>query len=181
MNYYDVANTTELQEYKNKNLFDPWIGTSLEGYRYMNNKQKGAFGEKYVQIVMESFGHDVKPAATSTAGHDRVINGILTEIKFSVTKTNTPKRTLTEDDFTINHVAVGKDWERLIFFGVNKDPSKFRAKFMTKEQFVRALEETDFITSQQGGKKSGNDDWMISGKRLCKMMESKYMQDLTEW
>jgi len=32
----------------------------------------------------EAAGHEVKRAKTSTAGHDRVIDNILTEIKFSL-------------------------------------------------------------------------------------------------
>jgi len=36
----------------------------------------------------------------------------------------------------MNHVAIGKDWERLVFVGVNKNEVDIRMKFITKEQFV---------------------------------------------
>jgi hypothetical protein len=181
MNLFDIANTPELQDYINDNLFDPWVGTPLQGYRHMDNKQKGAFGEKYVELAMRQLGHDVQPPSSSTAGHDRVIDGILTEIKFSVSHTDNKKRLLTEDSFTMNHCAVTKDWERLIFFGVNLDPSKFRAKFITKEDFIKCLEEGKYFNPQQGGKKANNDDWLLSGKKLAAFLESEYVKDLTEW
>lgn len=178
---YNVANSAVIQNYIQENLYDPWIGTPFEGYRYMDSKQKGALGEIYVSLLFEACGYDVEFAETSTAGHDRVINGIRTEIKFSLAHTNNKKRILKEDCFTMNHVAVGKDWERLIFLAINGDPNKVRAMYMTKKEFKQALDTSEYFSHQQGGKSGDNDDYMIASGKIVKLMNSGYMKSLSEW
>lgn len=178
---YNLANSPEIQEFIKANLYDPWVGTPFEGYRYMDNKQKGALGEMYVSLLFKAAGHKVDFARTSTAGHDRVIDGIQTEIKFSLAHTNNKKQTLKNDCFTMNHVAVGKDWERLIFLAINGDPNKVRAMYMTKEDFKIALNTGKYFSHQQGGKKSDNDDYMIASAKIIKLMNSGFMKELKEW
>ena len=73
-----------LREYIDNNLKDPWKGTNFEGYVFMSPKQKGEFGERFVSKFMTLSGHKVARAKTSTAGHDRVVDDILTEIKFAL-------------------------------------------------------------------------------------------------
>ena len=53
-----------------------------------------------------------KRAKTSTAGHDRIISSILTEIKFSLATRN-KKGGVKKDSFIINHVSRDKDWEEI--------------------------------------------------------------------
>ena len=77
-----------LQNYIEQNLADPWKGTPFEGYVYMSPKQKGEFGERFTTKYLEHLGHKVKRAKTSTAGHDRVVDNLLTEIKFSLATRN---------------------------------------------------------------------------------------------
>ena len=76
-----------LQNYIEQNLEDPWRSTPFEGYVYMSPKQKGEFGERFTTKYLEHLGHKVKRAKTSTAGHDRVVDDFLTEIKFSLPST----------------------------------------------------------------------------------------------
>jgi hypothetical protein len=178
---YDLANSPEIQDFIQENLYDPWVGTPFEGYRYMDNKQKGELGERFVSLIFRKCGYDVGFAHTSTAGYDRVINGIRTEIKFSLSHTNNKKRLLKEDCFTMNHVAVGKNWERLILLAINGDPNKVRAMYMTKEDFKQALATGDYFNHQQGGNSSDNDDYMIASTKIINLMKSRFMKELKEW
>ena len=82
--FVSIFEDGSLQDYINQNAQDPWIGTPFQGYVFMSPKQKGEFGERFVSKLMTLSGSEVKRAKTSTAGHDRVIDGILTEIKFSL-------------------------------------------------------------------------------------------------
>ena len=109
----------------------------------MSPKQKGEFGERFVHKYMELLEYKLERAATSTAGHDRIVlqyleevmtSRYLTEIKFSLACRNT-KGSVTDDKFIINHVSVGKDWERLIFCGINPNEEDVRFVFITKEDF----------------------------------------------
>tara|TARA_B110000208_G_scaffold56537_1_gene74253 strand:+ start:4945 stop:5757 length:813 start_codon:yes stop_codon:yes gene_type:complete len=65
-------------------IHDPWEGTRFEGYVASSAKRKGIFGEQFADEVFKSSGYSVKPAHSSTAGHDRVINGYKVEIKFGL-------------------------------------------------------------------------------------------------
>ncbi len=65
-----------LTDYIKSNTKDPWIDTPFENYVFLSPKQKGEFGERFVHSFFESvLLCDVKRAATSTAGHDRVVDG----------------------------------------------------------------------------------------------------------
>jgi hypothetical protein len=167
-----------LKEYIKSNLADPWTGSQWQGYRYLDNKQKGELGERFVDQLMRDMGHDVDRATSSTAGHDRVVDGILTEIKFSLAQTSKDKTEIKDDTFIMNHVGENKDWERLIFVGINKN-KKSRMRFITKEDFKKVKE--NFFRPQQGGMKAKNDDWICGSKRLIALLESEYSKELTEW
>jgi len=176
---FEIANTDSLQEYISQNLYDPWIDTPFKGYRYMDNKQKGELGERYATLMLEHLGHNVEMPHSSTAGYDRIVNGIKTEIKFSLAHTDNKKKCLKKDMFTLNHVSHGKDWERLLFVGINREPEDMRIGWMTKEDFSKAC--SLYFGSQQGGKKVQNDDYLCAGKNLIRLIESEYMNDITEW
>ena len=222
---------------------DPWVGTNFAGYAFMNPKQKGEFGERFVTTLARQEGHNVQRAHSSTAGHDRVINRIKTEIKFSLatrakvqkpkptgymalnmpklkeilrerrlccsgvkaalvtrleewdiahqveekkTVISSPKSTtmddceddcvddcdgdcnddfgVTTDSFVINHVSKGKDWDRLIFCGINPREEDMRLIWFTRADFVKHVEsgESSCFNTQQGGKKINNDDYMCT-------------------
>ena len=167
------------QDYIQDNLKDPWKGTSFEGYVFLSPKQKGEFGERFVSKLMTLAGCDVKRAKTSTAGHDRVIDNILTEIKFALA-TRDKKGGVVVDKFIINHVSVGKDWERLIFCGINPNEEDARIVFITKEDFEEHLKsDTCYFNVQQGGKKVGNDDYICTN--IAALLECDFVKDITEW
>lgn len=168
-----------LREYIGDNLKDPWKGTSFEGYVFLSPKQKGEFGERFVSKFITLAGCNVKRAKTSTAGHDRVIDDILTEIKFALA-TRDKKGGVIKDKFIINHVSVGKDWERLIFCGINLDEEDVRFVFITKEDFKAHLKSDKcYFNVQQGGKKVGNDDYICTN--VSSLLECDFVKDISEW
>lgn len=169
-----------LRNYIDSNLQDPWEGTNFEGYVFMSPKQKGVFGECFVSMCMENRGFEVERAPSSTAGHDRVISRILTEIKFGLATRNKKTGGVTSDSFIINHVSVGKDWERLIFCGINPYENDARIVFITKADFEDHLRSQNcYFNVQQGGKKVGNDDYICTN--VAALLECDFVKDIAEW
>ena len=169
-----------LRSYIEENLEDPWKGTPFEGYVYMSPKQKGEFGERFTTKYLEVLGYDVKRAKTSTAGHDRVVDNSLTEIKFSLACRNKKKDGVIVDKFIINHVSSGKDWERLVFVGVNPDESDLRVVWFSKEDFNTHLTSTNpLFKVQQGGKKVGNDDYICTN--VQSLLECNWVKNIDLW
>lgn len=162
--------------YIKENLNDLWAGTIFEGYRYLDNKQKGEFGERYVERGMKK-NHDIQPSKYNNAGHDRIIDKIPTEIKFSLAHSDHKKGIIKDNCWTMNHVAEGKDWERLIFVGINSDPKNPVIKWMTKNDFISL--KSKYFNPQQGGNSADNDDWMTASRKLFEL--TKEMRDISEW
>jgi len=142
---------------------DPWDNTPLQGYVNKNNSVKGKYGELFVEILMQKFGHEVGKAKTSKAGHDRIINGILVEIKFGAAHRNPKKKNETRPCvYSFNHFSVSKDWERAIIIGVNIDCEPY-AVWFSKEDFTHEVRDgsSQYFSRQQAGKSNNNDDWMF--------------------
>ena len=162
------------------NVQDPWKATPFEGYVYMSPKQKGEFGERFVSKFMIDSGKDVKRAKTSTAGHDRVIDNILTEIKFSLATRDKKNGGVKKDSFIINHVSKDKDWERLIFVGINPDWESARLVYFTKEDFLSHIDSEDCLFAhQQGGKSIENDDYICT--KVNKLIECDWVKNIHLW
>lgn len=168
-----------LQDYINKNVQDPWIATPFQSYVFMSPKQKGEFGERFVSKYFEARCSEVKRAKTSTAGHDRLIDGIMTEIKFSLA-TRDKKGGVKEDQFIINHVSKDKDWERLVFFGINPTEEECRFFWFTKDDFIQHLKSDECVFApQQGGKSIGNDDYICT--KIDKLKSMSFVKSLDQW
>jgi len=168
-----------LREYIDDNLKDPWKGTPFEGYVFISPKQKGEFGERFVSKFMTLAGYNVERAKTSTAGHDRVIDGIRTEIKFSLA-TRKKKGGVNKDKFLLNHMSECKDWERLIFFGINYKEEDCRLIWFTKEDFVKHINSSDrVIRHQQAGEGGDNDDFICAN--VAALLECDFVKDIAEW
>lgn len=157
---------------------NPWILTVFKNYKALTNKSKGKIGEKIVEKYMIDKNHKVTNSINIE--HDRIIDGIKTEIKFSLAQTDTAKKTIKPNVFIVNHVSMFKDWERLIFLGINLDES-FHIKYMTKESFIEAVKTGKYFNYQQGGSTVKNDDYMASGKKLISLLNSEYMFSIEEW
>ena len=166
-----------LRDYIDANAQDPWHDTMFRGYVFMSPKQKGEFGERLVSHYMEEEQCLVERAATSTAGHDRVIDGILTEIKFSLATRN-KKGGVKKDSFIINHISRDKDWERLIFFGINPDEEDARLVWFSKEDFIANLD-SGLFAHQQGGKSIENDDYICT--KVAALLAEPWVKTVDEW
>jgi hypothetical protein len=181
--FMEVANQPLLQEFISKETHDPWDNTPFQGYVHMDPKQKGHFGELYVELIANKKGFIVERAPTTTAGHDRVINNIRTEIKFSLAQKDKKNNCIKDNTFIINHIAENKDWERLIFVGINSNISDSILIWFTKEDFQEHLKsEKCYIKRQQGGKNGGNDDYICGGKNLISLFEQPFIKKgLDHW
>ena len=169
-----------LQNYIEQNLEDPWQRTPFEGYVFMSPKQKGEFGERFTSNYLTHLGCNVKRAKTSTAGHDRVVDDILTEIKFSLAIRNRSKGGVIFDKFIINHVSSGKDWERLVFVGINENEEDLRVIWFTKEDFNNHIASSNSLFKvQQGGKGVGNDDYICTNVK--NLLECEWVKSISVW
>lgn len=184
MNIHDIANSKYLQAYIQKNVNDPWASTPYFGYRHIDNAQKGAYGEMFTSLLMEGMGFKVE--SPNNRGHDRIISGYKTEIKFSLAHADKSKIKTIPNQFTMNHVSADKDWERLIFVGINHPDTEIEpmAFYFTKHDFLSYRQMPEFFLSfayQQGGSKLENDDYISSGKRLINLSECKLVRSLNTW
>lgn len=135
-----------------------WHNTPYEEYDTLGTKAKGTWGEDFVKRLLISQGYKVENR--TSAGHDCIANGIKTEIKFSLASERNHNY-----NFTFNHVSKGKDWEQIIFVGVNGDLEIIGTMF-TKDK----LPLIELFSPQQGGKKLDNDDYMSTGERAKKLL-----------
>jgi hypothetical protein len=128
---------------------NPWENTILQGYYALNPASKGSKGEQIVEEMLKSLGYDIKPRIN--AGHDRLVNGIKTEIKFALAVGRN-----IEYQCIFNHIGMTKDWDQIILCCVNGDLEIKMVSF-SKEDFP-----IDLCARQQGGKNSTNDDFMCN-------------------
>jgi hypothetical protein len=134
----------------------------FENYHKLGNKQKGVLGEYFVENYMKTLKGSTVNNPTNT-GHDRIIDGHKTEIKFSLA--NSTRDMININKFMINHVSIGKDWDRLVFCGINPldcDADRVRMYYFSKEDFQDYMENTfePIFRHQQAGAKGGNDDYI---------------------
>lgn len=178
--FTDLFEDGSLQSYISQNIKDPWIDTPFEGYVHMSPKQKGEFGERFVsKFFSDILNRNVKRAPSSTAGYDRLIDEIRTEIKFSLAIRDCMNGVI-EDRFIINHVSKDKDWERLVFFGINENEENCRFVWFTKEDFLKHLDsENNCFNIQQGGNKIGNDDYICV--KVSNLLKCSFVKSVYEW
>jgi len=170
----NVFTDNALQTYIKEKNVDLWLNTKYEGYTFLSPKQKGEFGEMFVTKYMTSKGSKVLPKQND--GHDRIIDGYKTEIKFSLS--NKYQNKLRKDSFFINHVSIGKDWDRLVFVGINYNESESRLIWFTKQDFIDGIQE--LFDKQQGGKNLTNDDLKLSGK-IDKLLLHPLVKTIDGW
>ena len=169
------------QHILDEGVTDPWQGTVFANYKLNGNKQKGSYGEVILADMFDKMGCEVEPPLET--GHDRIVEGKKLEIKFSLACTK--KGQIQNDSFVMNHASVGKDWEYLLFVGVNDFRLGIEARRMilTKSKFIEIMQDENqpYFKHQQGGAKGGNDDWMCSGKNLINLIESDHVDPWENW
>jgi hypothetical protein len=162
-------------------------------YHKKGNKEKGVLGEYYVENIFKSLGAAVVATRDSEyrgTDFDMVVDGFKTEVKFSLA--NSTKTTINVDRFIINHVAVEKNWDRLVFCGINPlgcSSNRVQMYFCDKKDFedyinpfalsARATNDLGarkkifgscVFKPQQGGLKTLNDDYICTNfKELVKL------------
>lgn len=142
-------NAYELKKYFALENVNPWKDTPLENYYSLNPAAKGNKAEEIVANILTSLGYKVSGRRGS--GHDRIVNGIKTEIKFAtaIGRNN-------DWQCIYNHIGFEKDWEQILLVCVNGD-CEIRGTLYKKENFPK-----DLLDHQQGGKDSNNDDYMVN-------------------
>jgi hypothetical protein len=140
---------------------NPWEGTPFEKYYQTGAKQKGALGELIVASFLESEGMIVDKSKNQ--GHDRIVNNYKTEIKFSCAS----KRNQ-DFLFTFNHISFCKDWERIIFCGINGN-LEAKIVWFSKENMKELLDES-ILKHQQAGQENNLDDYCIMGTNSKKLL-----------
>ena len=85
-----------------------------------------------------------------------------------------------KDCFLINHISKNKDWDRLIFCGINRTENETRLIWFTKKDFCEFVETTnDIFCHQQGGKKIKNDDYMCGN--IEGLLQACFTKSISEW
>jgi hypothetical protein len=173
--FENIFSDGELSNFIKLKTNDTWKNTPFEGYTFLHNASKGSFGEKFVQKYMEQNGCIVKKK--TSAGHDRIIDGYKTEIKFSLGGNNIKKDNL----FYINHLSVEKDNNRVIFFGIHKDIEKCLFVWWDSLDFNNYVKNGPGIFYfQQGGNKLSNDDYMFVGTPE-ELLILPFIKNIKEW
>ena len=84
------------------------------------------------------------------------------------------------DKFIINHVSSGKDWERLIFVGINENEEDMRVIWFTKDDFNNHIQsDKSLFNVQQGGKGVGNDDYICT--KVESLLQCDWVKSINLW
>ena len=163
-------------------LNENWADDPIfKNYHKLGNKQKGVLGEYFVENYIKSLKGSVVHKPINT-GHDRIIDGYKTEVKFSLA--NSTRGKININKFIINHISIGKDWDRLIFCGINPlghDAERVRMYYFNKEDFKNYMLQTDkpIFRHQQAGAKGGNDDYICV--KFDQFVELPFINPIQMW
>lgn len=156
------------KSYDNCDKKNYWIGTPYETYSVLGAKSKGVVGEEIVKTLLASYDFDIKKR--TNPGHDAIVFDIKTEIKFSLAS----KRNMNYE-FTFNHIGINKDWERIIFCGVNGDLN-CEIKWFTNEEIKEITHDKTYFAKQEGP-----DDFFSMGKHSTLLLQHPYAKNMEDW
>jgi len=162
----NILTNSFLEKNIKSKLYDPWKNTKFQGYKFLSPASKGCFGENFVELYLKQKNFCI--SERKNKGHDRIINSIKTEIKFSLSKNK---------KFVLNHLSIDKDWERLIFCCVGEKEDDLMIYWFTKDDFLDCLKHDKIFKHQQGGKSINNDDYMCNQN----ILKTSMIKDLSEW
>ena len=146
-----------------------WKDTVMENYNQLTQKAKGDVGEKVVEDFMKERSFEIAPSEKYNDVYDKYINGIKTEIKFSLSQNDQ------ENNFMINHIKVNILWERFIFYGWNRD-LPHQTVWCTAEQMKLCWKENGWWSNQ-----SGEGEKMLTGSNVIRWINSPYTNDISKW
>ena len=171
-----MTNQIEITNIINSHLKEnPWNNTALERYTYLDPKNKGSVGEEIIKTYVQENCPQAKITKRLSPGHDAIINGYRTEMKFSVAT----KRNMNYQ-FTFNHIGIEKDWDRIIFMGINGDLNE-KVVWFTKEDILEILKTSTCLAHQQGGNSSKNDDYISANKNSQILMNHPLAKSINQW
>lgn len=172
--FNDIVTEDFIRKNISEKLHDKYQQTAFAGYSFLSNANKGIFGELFTTQYLENRGHVV--LNRDNPGHDRIVDGIRTEIKFSLADYDKPFQ------YVLNHVSLDKQWDRLIYTIINSNEQDFKMIWFTKDAFKIMLETTNLFNPQQGGKSLNNDDYMVSGQnKILKLINHPLVNCITAW
>lgn len=140
---------------------NPWEDTPVAKYYLLNPAAKGSKGEEIVSAILTRCGFIIAPR--TNPGHDRLINGVKTEIKFGLAV----ERNMNYGCI-FNHIGMKKDWEQIIFVCVNGD-GKIKATLYSKDNIPMEL-----LQRQQGGDGGDNDDFMVNINHSFELLSNQF-------
>ena len=173
----------------------------FQTYHKQGNKQKGTNGEYVVENLFRALGKNVVATRDSEyegTDFDMVVDGYKTEVKFSLA--NSKGNQINVDKFIINHVGIEKQWDRLVFCGINPEgsPTRVHMYFVEKQDIedyinsyvVPARQTSDIelrkkifktcvFKPQQGGFKTLNDDYMCTS--FQKLVSLPFIKPIEMW
>lgn len=136
---------------------NPWKDTLLEDFYLLTPKIKGIKGEEIVLNILKGLGYKISPRINPE--HDAIVNNKKTEIKFSLATNRNY-----DWQFTFNHIGLAKDWEQIIFAGINGNQE---IKIVSYDKTSLPL---NLLKKQQGGNHGKNDDYLCSGLNSTKLL-----------
>ena len=147
MNLYNtVANYKSVQtsnkKAEKKDAF--WKGSIFKSIVNSSPKSKGAFGENLGSEICNK-QYNLRVEKRTNAGHDRIIEGVRTEIKLSFCWDETPGK------WVFQQIRPDDDYERVIFIGIN--PDEVRIWWATK------ADATTCSIPQHGGAEGNDTRW----------------------
>lgn len=163
-----INEKTIYKAYEECDLKNYWAHTPYETYYTIGAKSKGTVGESIVKCFLEAQGYTI--TKRTSPGHDLIIDGIKTEIKFSLAS----KRNLNKE-FTFNHIGIQKDWERILFCGINGDLNE-QIVWFSKEDFAEVIADRTCFARQEG-----EDDFFSMGNRSSALLSHPLAKSLEEW
>ena len=152
---------------------DGWETSKFNAWQKQGNKAKGTTGENYIKYFLDTQGYLNVVKVGGCRDHDLKSDSQNIEVKTSFAMKNDGK--IIHDSWKFQHIGFHKDWEYIVFIGINPplsmgrvrrgwrdNPKDFNVAWFTREQLENFRNE-ELLTPQQGGKKGENDDWWTTG------------------
>jgi hypothetical protein len=169
----------------------PWHTSKFYSWQKSGNKVKGIIGEDLLEkCILPDYNIKVEKVGGS-ADHDLIdtTNGLNIEVKTGFAlKTN---GLISSDKFMWQHIGLHKNWDILVFIGVNHEdttkmhirrgwrnnPESLVIRFIPKKD-IRLLIDRGYLKKQQGGQSGSNDDWM-TGTNLLR--DTEYLKNYEDY
>ena len=151
---------------------DAWRKSKFYAWQSQGNKQKGITGENMIAEYLTDAGYINDKQGGGSASYDLCFNGVKIEVKTSFAMKD--KGTIVADKFKWQHVGIDKDFDYIVFLGINAEQDLMKVRrgwredieevnilWFSKKDIEKFISEGS-MTIQQGGASSDNDDYWTS-------------------